>query len=315
MDRPRIYIQAGNPSSVSVVGCTFWGGDGIALNSDGDPQGLVEVRFSAFNRSNVVMTGCTFEGGTNSVPIFLVRSGSDQDSTYAKVEFGKCNILNGSYSKAVKSVTGTALSTWVIQSDHPDLAVWAIADENPTYMNAAEIFFEDSDKAEEYPLLPFTATWLAGGKSMIINNVGVQTTIQLSSGGTSFYNGDISIKPGRRYRLSTIRHDGVNKYFLQDLSGASTSSDGGTGSVENKTFSFPAGTIPEGEERRALVNPTNATSSDYVNVVLKNLPEGLISSTYFDPDDNLWKIKVVNAGSSTSSSFGTVTGIVQVVKV
>ena len=316
MVEPRLYLQAGNPSSVTVSNCAFWGGNGAVLNEDGDPSGLIEVRYSAFNRTHVTFSGNVFEAGSNEVPVFLVRNSNDEDSQYHKVSFDKSNILNGSYSKAAISVTGTATNTWSIQSDHVEFWQYFIADDvNPSFANCSEIFIEDSANAIEYALLPTRSMWL-GDKEIIINNIGTSTTLSLQSraAGDDIVGGN-DIEPGGRYRLTRRNMgSGVYTFFLQSLSGVASGGSGLT-KYEGITFSFPAGPLAAGAEARALVDigSGSITDSDLTMIVnLKTLPEGLVMSTYFDSTtDNVWKVKVVNA-STASVTIGSYTGNVAI---
>lgn len=319
MTQPRLYLQGGNPSGVTVSNCTFWRGDGSATNLNGDVAGLIEVRYSAFNRSMVTFSGNVFEGGTNAAPIFIIKNGDDDNSTFHKVSFDKSNILNGSYSKATISVTGDATNTWSIQSDHNELWEYFTADDaNPWEKNCSEIMVEDSENDIEYALLPTWSNWL-GNKEVIINMIGENTILSLQNRAAGDgYVGVNDLLPGGRYRLTQRRLSGTDDvYFCQSM-GAGSASNGATLSKYNGlTFAFPAGPLAAGEEVRVLVDVGDGPiTDDSLNIVvnLKALANGIVQSTYFDSaTDNRWKVKIANV-SSSSVTVGTYTGNVTIIE-
>lgn len=318
MTQPRLYLQAGNPSGVTVSNCTFWRGDGNETNLNGDAAGLVEVRYSPFNRSVVTFSGNVFEGGTNAVPIFIVKNGDDDNSTFHKVSFDKSNILNGSYSKATISVTGDATNTWSIQSDHNELWEYFAADNaNPWEKNCSEMMVEDSVDEIVYALLPTRSNWL-GNKEVIINMVGESTILSLQNRAAGDgYTGVNDLLPGGRYRLTQRRLSGAEDvYFCQSIGGSNIASGVEITKHSNLTFSFPSGPLAPGEEARVLIDVGEGPLTDStLNVVvnLKMLPNGIVQSTYFDSStDNRWKVKIANV-SSSSVTVGTYTGNVTVI--
>ena len=320
MTQPRLYLQGGNPSGVTVSNCTFWRGDGAATNLNGDIAGLIEIRYSAFNRSVVTFSGNVFESGTNAAPIFIIKNGDDDNSTFHKVSFDKSNILNGSYSKATISVTGDATNTWSIQSNHNELWEYFTADDaNPWEKNCSEMLVEDSDEEIVYALLPSWSNWL-GNKEIIINMVGESTILSLQNRADGDgYIGVNDLLPGGRYRLTQRRLSGTTDvYFCQSLGGGSTADTGGVSvsKYEGLTFAFPAGPLASGEEVRVLVDIGEGPMTDPdLNIIvnLKALANGIVQSTYFDSaTDNRWKVKLANL-STVPVTVGTYTGNVTVI--
>lgn len=295
-NNPRIKIESGNPGSFSLVGNSFWRGDGNATMDNGDKSALISLNFNLFNRGVVTLAGNTFEGGTNDVPVFSMRNGGDGLSN-VKVQFDKSNIISGSYTLADLATSGTAEINVLgrIDSDHSEFVV-----ENTTQnvsvasVACSEFHQYDTGNATTFMTLPNNTNWV-DWKPKILRNFSTTTEINLSSGSAIANNRDI--KPGE---VVMIRATSPTDYYLEFLKevtlkattyptvtmdfGASVTDVPANGSVESNIDVFGY----------AFNNPNTK-----LNCVMKGLAPGLVATFYYDGVTfNTWKIRLTNLTGS-----------------
>ncbi|AUR86555.1 coil containing protein [Vibrio phage 1.086.O._10N.222.51.F8] len=119
MDNPRMWLDGGNPQSWKIND-KFWGGNGLNTDYNGDQSSLIRLTVQPFSRMGMVFNSI-FDSGTNECPIFSLVDANDSSSLGGvEVQFGKNNVLSGSYSKFNQTVSPLGCGN-IIQSDHPSL--------------------------------------------------------------------------------------------------------------------------------------------------------------------------------------------------
>jgi hypothetical protein len=213
MDNPRMRLEHGNPGSYSVVGNKFWLGQAFQLDYNGDDSTIIAVKFNLFNSGKSTFSGNVFEGGGvgGSIPVFNVLNGDYGDTALNQIMFDKSNMLNGSYTLAIKGASGSATHTWMIQSDHIEFNTYtSVNDESYQNLSASYVTVQNTGSATSFSTLPNSTPWLRN-KQMIINNTATTTSINFSAGGGTTVTGLNPVPPGTKVSV-TERTSGV--YFV-----------------------------------------------------------------------------------------------------
>lgn len=306
----RLYLGGGNPLSGSITNCSFWGGNGNTIDHRGDQSSLITLNLSDGVPTSLSFTGNTFEGGVNQVPVFNTLKGVSNSTSGYNIIFGKDNVLNGSYVKAVKGASGSATQTWFIESDHPQLEVESTT-QNENYFNldASYIIQGNTGFATSFPSLTANTQWLLN-KELKIENRSTTTTLSFSTGGSTVIQGNPIVRP---QTVAYISSPSTGIYYIRTLSDYSP--DVELNKFSGVNFTWTGGSIPANGETRSLISLPSFSlqSTDVVSININNCPDGVTASAFYDNTvDNVWKAKLVNSTGTAiplSSSLGNVSVI------
>lgn len=209
----RLWLDMGNPGSVSVTNNRFWRGDAARKDDYGDMSALIKVSFNEYNLSQLSVSSNVFEGGINNVPIFLLMNGGRESLAKANIVFDNSNVLNGNYRLSNFATSGSANYGGVIETNKKEFITFVSAQNGNFYSDACSEFIAlDTGYAISYPVLPTDPNWMIH-RQIVITNLSEKTELRFSSGAP--LSGYYHIEPRQRVRV--IYDNKKNGYLFLPL--------------------------------------------------------------------------------------------------